>query len=100
MSAGNSMLLQRMLTTGTARMPQIASHVVDDEATVIITAWINTLPPSGGTTPPTPPPTTGGGGTSAAASTEAPSAWGGCGLTGLDGLLLLGLATWVRRRRR
>jgi uncharacterized repeat protein (TIGR03806 family) len=101
MSSSNSMLLQRMETTGAARMPQIASHVVDDEATVIVTAWINTLPPSGTTPPPTPPPTGGGGGTTTStASAEGPKAWGGCGLTGLDGLLLLGLATWVRRRRR
>jgi len=98
MSPANSMLLQRMLTTGTARMPQIASHVVDGDATVIVTAWINTLPPSGNTPPPPPP--TGGGGTASAASTDAPSAWGGCGLTGLEGVLMLGLLAALRRRKR
>src|SRR6185503_3141376 len=76
-SPDNSMLLQRMLTTGPARMPTIASHVVDPEATITINAWINTLTLPPGSPPPPPPP--GGGGTATSAA-EGPKAWGGCGL--------------------
>jgi hypothetical protein len=97
----DSMLLQRMLTVNPAvRMPQIASHVVDQEATITITAWINTLPasPNPGPGPgpgpgpaPTGPPTS---------SASANKAWGNCGCTGLDGLLLIGLLKLIRRRKR
>ena len=83
----NSMLLQRMMTTTNARMPQIASHVVDDEAVITITAWINTLPTVGPN--PTPPPTA-----------SKSDSGGGCGLTGLEGFLVLALAAGLRARRR
>ena len=81
----NSMLLQRMMTTTNARMPQIASHVVDDEAVITITAWINTLPAGGSN--PTPAPT------------ASKSSSGGCGLTGLEGFLILAFAACLRARR-
>jgi uncharacterized repeat protein (TIGR03806 family) len=99
----DSMLLQRMLSVNPAvRMPQIASHVVDQEATITITAWINTLPasPNPGPGPgPGPGPAPGPGATTTASS-GAPHAWGGCGLTGLDGIFLVGLAALLRRRKR
>jgi hypothetical protein len=54
-----SVLLSRMARTDTYRMPALGSSVVDTEAVLTITAWINTLTPPGGGGP-TPPP--GGGG--------------------------------------
>jgi uncharacterized repeat protein (TIGR03806 family) len=83
----NSMLLQRMLTTGGARMPTIASHVVDDEATITITAWINTLPASPGSGPPAGP----------SSSSDSGGGWG-CGLTGAEAALALVLLALARRR--
>jgi glucose/arabinose dehydrogenase len=49
------------------------------------------------------PPTGGGGGTGtpapAAAGGSAPSAWGNCGTTGMEGVALLGLLALLRRKR-
>ncbi len=84
----NSVLLQRMLsTTAPIRMPALGSHVVDPEATLTVTAWINSLTPT--TTPPptTPPPTTpppggtpGGGNPAPAAATTSGSKDHMCGI--------------------
>ncbi|HLY12385.1 MAG TPA: PQQ-dependent sugar dehydrogenase, partial [Planctomycetota bacterium] len=103
MDPTNSMMLYRMLSlTQGVRMPQIASHVVDVDATTTITAWINTLTPTGGGGGGTGGGGTGGGGVgggSPAAISKPASVWGSCGATGLE-VGVLGLILLLRRRVR